>query len=169
MIGLPSGTRIWLAAGVTTCARVVRAGGGDRQRICQLQVVQVTVPTAPEHRSTRNRNGPPYIDRLALLDVNAVKYVLAYYRNERQAMEKRGASLSGAVDRIGLFPAIGAVALLYYGLLKIAEGSEVGVMLSQLLVSVIAVFHLFNFVVMPMYQKMDRIIAMLEYSVDSRP
>jgi hypothetical protein len=106
----------------------------------------------------------PYRDRLELIEINAVKHVLAHYRNEREAMEKRGSLLSGAIDRIGLFPALGGVALLYLGLsaLKSTNGWIL------MLVPVILVFHFMNFLAFGWYQKVDRIIVMLECSVATR-
>lgn len=105
-----------------------------------------------------------YLDRLASINVSAVKHVLAHYRNERNAMEKRGSSLSGAIDKIGLFTALGGVALLYLGLKEFAVGHEwIG-----MLVPVIAVFHFMNFLALDMYAKFDRIIVMLECSINTR-
>jgi hypothetical protein len=106
----------------------------------------------------------PYINRLADIDVVAVKHVLAHYKNERNAMEKRGYSLSGAIDKVGLFPALGGVALLYLGLKAFSTGSE----WVQMLVPVIASFHLMNFLALDLYAKFDRIIVMLEHSIATR-
>ncbi|HEY0061473.1 MAG TPA: hypothetical protein VGC21_05090 [Telluria sp.] len=103
-----------------------------------------------------------YYDRLKLLDIKALKHVLAYYKNERVLMERRGALLSGSIDRIGLFPAFGAVALLYLGLQNIVGDNG----WAEILVPIIAIFHFMNFLAFGMYQKVDRIITMLEVSID---
>ncbi len=72
--------------------------------------------------------------------------------------------MSGAIDKIGLFTALGGVALLYLGLEKFAVGLE----WIQMLVPVITVFHLMNFLALDMYAKVDRIIVMLECSIATR-
>jgi len=124
----------------------------------------VRAPYEPLLASVRHalHHDQPYIDRLILLDVNALKHVLTYYKNERMLFERRGALLSGTIDRIGLFPALGAVALLYLGLQKITGDNG----WAQILVPIIAFFHFMNFLAFGMYQKIDRIIAMLEVSIE---
>lgn len=103
-----------------------------------------------------------YIDRLCAIDVKALKQVLAHYKTERILFERRGALLSGSIDRIGLFPALGAVALLYLGLRQFTGDNS----WAQILVPIIVFFHFMNFLAFSMYQKIDRIISMLEISIE---
>ncbi|WP_062112380.1 hypothetical protein [Collimonas pratensis] len=105
-----------------------------------------------------------YVDRLAQCNAKAIKYVLTHYKNERTGLEKRGAVLSGSIDKIGLFPALGAIAILSAGLANIqfANGWV------QMLVPLILAFHFLNLIAFGMLQKIDRVVALLEYSVSSR-
>lgn len=105
-----------------------------------------------------------YVNRLALCDVRAVQYVLTYYRYERIWFEKRGSALSGSIEKIGLFPALGAVALLSAGLSHLGFGNGWLEMLAPLILA----FHFMNLAAFGMLQKMDRVIALFEYSIASR-
>ncbi|NHZ41762.1 hypothetical protein [Massilia aquatica] len=103
----------------------------------------------------------PFIERLAAQDAGILKQVLAYYKDGRNGMEKRGSLLSGSIDRIGLFPALGAAALLAAGIYKLSPENH----WIQMLVPIITTFHFLNFLAFGMYAKMDRIIVMLELAV----
>ena len=105
-----------------------------------------------------------YAHRLASCEINAVKYVLEYYKFERNALEKKGGVLSGSIEKIGLFPALGALAVLAIALMNTNVTSG----LVQILIPIILAFHFMNFVIFEMLQKMDRVIVMLDYDIGSR-
>lgn len=106
-----------------------------------------------------------YARRLAICDKIAVQYVLMQYKYERNGLEKRGGVLSGSLEKIGLFPALGAVALLSVGLSNIGFGNG----WIQMLAPLILAFHFLNLATFGMLQKMDKVIALLEFSLASRP
>jgi hypothetical protein len=101
-----------------------------------------------------------FLGELAHCNQAAVHYVLKQYQYQRQAQEKRGGTLAGNIDRIGLFPALAAVALLWPNLQKAPFGSWLA-----MLVPLILAFHLLNLFGFTLQQRMDRIIALLETSV----
>lgn len=105
-----------------------------------------------------------FVNRLALLDVNAVKYVLVHYRYQRDGYEKRSGALSGSIERIGIFPALGALAVLSAGLSKVTFAPD----WIQMLPPLIMAFYFLNLAMFGMIQKMDKVIALLEYSIESR-
>lgn len=104
------------------------------------------------------------VHRLTRCDKAAVQYVLMQYKYERNGLEKRGGILSGALDKVGLFPALGALALLSTGLSNVGFGGS----WIQMLAPLILAFHFLNLATFGMLQKMDKVIALLEYSLVSR-
>lgn len=105
-----------------------------------------------------------YARRLAQCDKRAVQYVLAYYKYERNGFEKRGSVLSGSIEKIGIFPALGALAILAVALSKITFASQ----WIQMIPPLILAFYFLNFGMFGMLQKKDRVITLLEYSIVSR-
>ncbi|MEC5161655.1 hypothetical protein [Janthinobacterium sp. CG_S6] len=103
-----------------------------------------------------------YLKKLHMCDLGARQAVLAYYQNERNSMERRGSALSGSIDRIGLFPALATVAALAAAVSKLDQGKE----FIYVIISVIPFFHMFNFSAIGMYQKMDRVITLLQLSIE---
>ena len=101
-----------------------------------------------------------FVYRLSSCNVNSLEYVLQY-KLERNGLEKRGSMLSGAIDKIGIFPALAATALLFTNISDIKFGNG---WLKTIPPSILA-FHLINLSIFPMLQKMDRVIALLEHTV----
>ena len=99
---------------------------------------------------------------LSRCDRAAVRYVAKHYQYHRAGLEKRGGILSGNIDKLGLFPAIGA-ALLLWGQLSASSYGSWGVWF----VPVIFIFHLMNLYSFSLQQRMDRVIAGLEFSMAS--
>lgn len=105
-----------------------------------------------------------YVNKLSLCDLNAIRYVLSYYKLARATFERRVCLMSGPIERIGFFPAIAALAVLGASL---ARAPGVGDWALALL-PVILAFYFLNLVAHGMLQKKDRVIAMLEFVVQSR-
>lgn len=105
-----------------------------------------------------------FVHRLAHCQKPAIQYVLTYYKYERNGFEKRGALLAGSVERIGLFPALAALVLLVSNLAKVSEVASWAVMFGPLILA----FYMMNMAAFEMIQKMDRVICMLEFCVQSR-
>ena len=105
-----------------------------------------------------------FVHRLARCQKPAIQYVLSYYKYERNGFEKRGSLLAGSVERIGLFPALAALVLLVASLAKVSEVATWAVMFGP----IIFAFYLMNVGAFAMTQKMDRVIAMLEFCVQSQ-
>ena len=104
----------------------------------------------------------PAVLELIQCDREAVEYVLAHYRHQRNAFEKRGMMLAGALDKIGFFPALVAFAML---LIPAWEHLHVWIRTFALLVPA---FHFMNLLGYGLTQEMDRTIALLEYSLAAR-
>jgi hypothetical protein len=104
-----------------------------------------------------------YVNRLSLCDLNAVRYVLSYYKFERLTFERRVCMLGGSIGRVGFFPALGALAVLGASLAKVPGVGDWALSL----VGVILAFYFFHFAAGGMLQKKDRVIAMLEFVVQS--
>lgn len=92
----------------------------------------------------------------------AVEYVLAHYRHQRLAFERRGMMLAGALDKMGFFPALVAFAML-----MIPTWSHLDVWIRELALLVPA-FHFLNLLSYGLTQEMDRAIALIEYSLAAR-
>jgi len=105
-----------------------------------------------------------FVHRLGACDKSAVQYVLTYYKYERANFEKRGSMIAGSIERIGLFPAMAALIVLVASLAKVSEVATWAVMFGPLLFA----FYVMLVASFPMTQKMDRVIALLEFSVQSR-
>lgn len=104
------------------------------------------------------------VQELEECSVQAVQYVAKHYQYHRISLERRGATLSGSVDKIGLFPAIAALVVLWNTLSPITSAPwPLG------LATIILIFHLLNLYFFGLQQRMDRIIATLESSIATRP
>lgn len=103
-----------------------------------------------------------FIQQLQACESAAVRYVTKHYQYHRMALEKRGAILTGNIDKLGIFPMLAAVTLLWGDLSKHALGDW-----AHFLVPVILIFHALNLYSFGLQQRMDRIIASLEFSVAS--
>ncbi|MFZ6675576.1 hypothetical protein [Undibacterium sp. Xuan67W] len=102
-----------------------------------------------------------YAYRLSLCNINALEYVLVQFSLERNALEKRGAILSGNIEKIGLFPAIAGTAILYITFAKMSFGNG----WLQIFPPIILAFHLLNLWIGSLLQKQDRAIAILGYVI----
>ncbi|MBP1205232.1 hypothetical protein JOD97_003274 [Duganella sp. 1411] len=88
----------------------------------------------------------------------AVKFVHRQFQYHRASLEKRGATLSGSIDKIGLFPALAALGVLWAALSNAPYGPWL-----VMLVPIIFVFHLLNLYSFGIQLKLDRMLAVLEY------
>jgi hypothetical protein len=118
-----------------------------------LSLVQQTL-----HRNLK------YVERLATCNRLAVQYVLAYYKHERNGYEKRAGMIGGAIDKVGIFPALAGLVLLIWNLLKVPGAPGWATFFGPLIFS----FYMLSIATSAMTQKMDEVIALLEFSVTSR-
>ncbi|PRD94564.1 hypothetical protein C6P77_29490 [Burkholderia ambifaria] len=88
----------------------------------------------------------------------AIQYVLAHYRHQRIAFERRGMMLAGSLDKIGFFPAMVA-----FVMLMIPTWSHLDPWIKYFALLVPA-FHFLNMLSYGLTQEMDRTIALLEYA-----
>lgn len=102
------------------------------------------------------------LDQLKHCDPEAVRYAAKQYQYHRIAFEKRGGTISGNIDKLGLFPSLATV-LLFWNSMHSSTASSWMMMLVPLLL----IFHLMNLYAFGLQQKMDRVIAILEYSIAS--
>lgn len=104
----------------------------------------------------------PLVNMLLACNRNAVAFELAQYKHARNSFERRGALLAGAIDKVGLFPAIATFVGVASTLWSHSEN------LIRILVFIIPAFYFMNFLSWMLLQEMDRTIAMLEYSLAVR-
>jgi len=104
-----------------------------------------------------------HIDGFAKCSPYALRYVLLCYRHERNGYEKRGGMIAGAIDKIGIFPALAALVLLVWNLLNIPGAVGWAAFFGPLLFA----FYWMALASAALTQKMDRVIALLEYGVQS--
>jgi hypothetical protein len=103
-------------------------------------------------------------DALAKCPKQAVQYVLAYFKYERNGYEKRAGLLVGAIDKVGIMPALAGLVLLVSNLGRVPGATGWAGIFGPLLLA----FYFMALASAGMTQKMDRVIALLEYSVQSR-
>jgi hypothetical protein len=102
------------------------------------------------------------VNRLMARDRYAMEFVLVQYRHERLAFEKRGSLLAGPIEKVGLFPALAAFAVIAT---TMWHNANVWI---KVVLSVIPFFYFMNFWGYELRQEMDRTIALLEYSLATR-
>jgi hypothetical protein len=104
----------------------------------------------------------PLVNRLMACDRYAMEFVLVQYRHERLAFEKRGSLLAGPIEKVGLFPALAAFAVIATTMWHNANAWI------KVVLSVIPFFYFMNFWGYGLRQEMDRTIALLEYCLAMR-
>ncbi len=102
-------------------------------------------------------------NRLARCEREAVEYVLAQFLHQRLAFEARGSMLAGQLEKVGLFPALAASA---GGAIALYNNSA-HPWLRGLIFLVLAMYFL-KFLSYGVTQEMDRVIALLKYSLEAR-
>jgi hypothetical protein len=106
----------------------------------------------------------PFVDELARCQKEAVQYVLAQYKQERNAYERRAGMIAGAIDKVGIFPAIAGLVITVSNLSKVSDTTAWGSFFGPLLLA----FYVLGLTSVHMTQKMDRVIALLEFSIQTR-
>ena len=104
----------------------------------------------------------PLVNRLVACDRDAMEFVLVQYRHERLALEKRGSLFAGQIEKVGLFPALAAFAVIAT---TMRHNANVWI---KVILAVIPFFYFMNFLGYGLGQEMDRTIALLEYSLAMR-
>lgn len=107
----------------------------------------------------------PYLRELGTCELAAVQLVHRHCQFHRMTLERRGGALSGSIDKIGLFPAVAALALLWISFSAVAAPFALGL---QMLVPMIFAFHLLNLFSLGLQVRQDRMIALLESSIATR-
>lgn len=105
-----------------------------------------------------------HVEALARCQQDAVRYVLGQYKNQRNGYERRAGMLAGSVDKIGIFPALAGLVLLVWNLLKVPGAPAWGSFFGPILLA----FYFMSIASAVMTQKMDNVIVLLEYSLQSR-
>lgn len=101
-------------------------------------------------------------NRLSRCNREAVEYVLAHYKHQRQAFELRTSALGGQLEKLGLFPVLATFAAAATALVNSPYQWLRG------LVFLVPAFHILKLMSFAITQEMDRTIALLEYSIAAR-
>ena len=101
----------------------------------------------------------PAVLQLQRCERNAVEYVLVQYRHRRLAFEKRHALIAGPLEKIGLFPALAAFAIVA---IKVWSVNSTWL---HTLIFVIPAFYIMTFFDYELVEEMDRTIALFEFSL----
>lgn len=104
-----------------------------------------------------------FLDKLKKCDTLILRYVLAQYKLERVAFEKRGNLLSGSIEKIGFFPALAALIVLSVSLTKATFLHD----WSNGIVLLLFSFYIMNVAAFAMHQKMDAVIALAEHYLET--
>lgn len=104
-------------------------------------------------------NEAMYVEELTAYKVEVLEYALIHYKAERGAFERRSANISGTMEKVGIVPALLAYAVVASSLLKDAG------QLVKILVWTAPAFYCLAFFAGLLSQKMDRVAALLEYSI----
>jgi hypothetical protein len=105
-----------------------------------------------------------FVRALDNCSVEAVRYVLVQYRQQRNVSERRAGMIAGAIDKVGIFPALAALVILLTNLLK-APGT---VPWASIFGPLLLAFNFLSIAACEMLQKMDRVIALLEFDIERR-
>jgi hypothetical protein len=100
-----------------------------------------------------------YVEELSGYETVVLEYALTQYKAERSAFARRTEILAGALEKVGIFPAMLAYFAVASSVLK-----EAGQFVT-ILVWTVPAFYCLAFAGGVLNLKMDRIIALLEYSI----
>ncbi|MBN3808150.1 hypothetical protein [Paraburkholderia sp. Ac-20347] len=104
----------------------------------------------------------PAVQQLLECERNATEYVLIHYRHRRRAFETRHALIAGPLEKIGLFPALAAFAIIAIKVWSVNNSWL------HTIIFVIPAFYVLTFFDYEIVEEMDRTIALLEYSLALR-
>ena len=149
--------------------KLYAAAAGTAMMIVLLSEALLVVPTMPRMRRkpfeffVSQLRTSAHFDfstarSLSACHPKAVKFVHRLFQYHRASLEKRGATLSGSIDKIGLFPALAALGALWAALSNAPYGPWL-----VMLVPIILMFHLLNLYSFGLQLKLDRMLAVLEY------
>lgn len=104
----------------------------------------------------------PAVLQLLQCERSALEYVLVHYRHRRLVFERRHALIAGPLEKIGLFPALAAFAIVA---IKVWSVNSPWL---HTFIFVIPAFYIVTFFDFELVEEMDRTIALLEYSLAMR-
>jgi hypothetical protein len=105
-----------------------------------------------------------FVQALNDCSTEAVLYVLVQYRQQRNVSERRAGMIAGAIDKVGIFPALATLVILVTNLTK-APGT---VPWASIFGPLLLAFNFLSVAACEMMQKMDRVIALLEFSIQNK-
>lgn len=105
-----------------------------------------------------------YVRELAPYSKHVLQYMLIHYKQERNGYERRSGMLAGAIDKVGIVPALAGLVLLTWNLMKVPGSTAWGTFFGPLLLA----FYFLSLASSHMTQKMDRVIALLEFVIQAR-
>ena len=106
----------------------------------------------------------PIIDELSRCSKEAIQYVLVQYKLERNAFERRTGMLAGTIDKVGIFPALAGLVITVSNLVKASDSTGWGSFFGPLLL----ILYVQALSAVQMTQKMDKVIALLDFSIQMR-
>ncbi|GAB3420186.1 hypothetical protein NX774_17335 [Massilia agilis] len=105
-----------------------------------------------------------FVSELSKCSKEAMQYVLVQYRQARNGYERRSGMLGGAIDKVGIFPALAGLVLLVSNLLKVPGSTSWASFFAPLLLA----FYFQSIGAAQMTLKMDRIVALLEFAIQAK-
>lgn len=110
----------------------------------------------------------PSLRELGTCEPSAIHYVHRQCQYHRMGLERRGGAFSGSIDKIGIFPAVAALALLWGKFSEVPSPfGEWGPALTML-VPIIFIFHVMNLFSLGLQMRQDRVIGLLDACIASR-
>lgn len=109
-------------------------------------------------------NNYVYIQRLKRYEARVLQFVLMNFKNERNAFEHRSNLVAGALEKIGFFPALGALATFSISLYKSPEMQG----WANMLIFLLFAFNVMAFASSVMRQRQNEVISVLEYVLNDK-
>jgi hypothetical protein len=105
-----------------------------------------------------------HVQELVSCRKEALQYVHVHYKQERNGYERRSGMLGGSIEKIGFFPALAGLVLLVFNLLKVPGAIAWGSFFGPLLLA----FYFMSIASSQMVSRMDRVIALLDFVIQSK-
>ena len=111
-----------------------------------------------------------HLSDLEGLSIETLKLGALELRNERASFEKRTHMVAGALDKVGIFPGLLALAVGISSMVKLFDGAGISIHMEWIFILAIAnvFFFMLSGYVQIMLVKYDRMVAITELAIDSK-
>lgn len=109
-----------------------------------------------------------HLTALRMLSIETLKLGVLELKNERASFEKRTYMVAGALDKVGIFPGLLALAVGISSMVKLFDGTGLTIHVEWIFILAVAnvFFFMLSGYVQMMLMKYDRMIAVTELAID---